>query len=103
VRTRIVASVMAVLLGVATVLGYFAYDRSVRERAARQEADLQRDGTLITQSRLLSVLSRQATQVGDSLKGMLLSIEALPGGPSGNRPYTEEPELSLQSVYLAYR
>jgi hypothetical protein len=38
-RTRLVAAVMAILLGAAIILSYFVYDRSVREKTARQIAD----------------------------------------------------------------
>jgi WD40 repeat protein len=89
---------------VAIALAVVAWQQRNHAIAETQTAERQRDRALITQSRLLSYLSGQATQVGDFVKGMLLSIEALPGsGPSGNRPYTEEPELSLQSAYRANR
>jgi WD40 repeat protein len=82
---RITVGGLAVVTALAVAASYSAW-----------QAMQQRDSALVTQSRHLSILSSQATQVGDTAKGMLLSIEALPGAePSGKRPYTEEPELSL--------
>ena len=103
-RTKMGGLIALVLMAAAVGAAVVAWQQRNHAIAETKRAERQRDGTLITQSRLLSYLAGQATQVGDSLKGMLLSIDALPGsGPSGNRPYTEEPELSLRSAYLANR
>lgn len=96
-RTRIGLAAASLL---AITASYAAWHATQSEK----KADHQRDQALLAQSRLLSDLSSQARRSSDPAKGMLLSLEALPGNePDYRRPSAEEAEISLNLAYASNR
>jgi len=59
----------------------------------------QRDEALISQSRFLADAAQNASDNGNPMLGMLLSLEALPKNPNNpERPYTNEAEIALRGA-----
>ena len=63
-----------------------------------QQAEKERNTSLITQSRFLADLSRQQNELGNHDRALLLSLNALPGKYGGDRPYDYFAE---NSMYIA--
>ena len=88
-RRKIIANGSVFAAIVLAVMGWFLLE-------VLKDADQSLDNALITQSRFLADLSRQATRKGDAVTGMLLAVEALPDESiSRQRPYVLEAEKSI--------
>ncbi len=79
-----------------------AEKQRAEETAVKLAAE--RDKVLITQSRFLADLSRQMTEEGDVVTGMLLALDALPDKSRPlDRPYVVEAERSLYGALYQRR
>ncbi|MCP4699605.1 MAG: hypothetical protein GY862_22560, partial [Gammaproteobacteria bacterium] len=67
---------------------------------SKKRAEKQTNEALKTQSLFLADLSRQQTDKGRTVEGMLLALEGLP--ENGNRPYVIEAEKKLYHAVLHY-
>jgi WD40 repeat protein len=93
----------AVLIVALIAVVWFWHGAQIAEEASRlaaEEANAQRNGLLLFQSRFLADLANQYTGDGDAGTAMLLAIEALPDARgSMERPLAPEAEVALFKAY----
>ena len=91
-------AVVGVLFIVAVVAAGWAFSSSRTATMNAARADRQRDAAHRTLSRFHADLSRQQTDAGFPVVGVLLALEALPRSMTNrDRPYVPEAEVALDT------
>jgi WD40 repeat protein/tetratricopeptide (TPR) repeat protein len=116
-RRNILLSSAIVGMMMALILAFFAVVQMKDAKQARTKAEkseqkakeaeadaiVQKNEALKTQSLFLTDLSRQQTEKGHTVEGMLLALEALPKTfPVHDRPYVAEAEDQLHKAVVAH-
>jgi WD40 repeat protein len=97
-RNVLTGSLAVGLLGMSGLAGAAFWQREIAERNEEQ-AKLERDRALRTQSLFLAYASRQQFNTGDAGTGLLLAVEALPHAVAGiERPYVPEAGRALKDA-----